>query len=199
MTKMHLRPSCIQPTKWDSENQNLIPTARCILSRKSTRTRLLMKPKLTTVRVNWKEPMLRPTLPHWMIFSLGTHTLFQVAMIQRYCLRSSLNSSLTRFRRFLFSLILPRMKQRLWMTLMSYNYIPPQVLSSMVSMKCRLRRFESWLAVALTRLVHWIHYQLGCSNHVCQLFYNHWVALWIHHFHLDIFLKPLWHQSLTLV
>ena len=34
----------------------MIPTARCILSRKSTRTRLLRKLKLTTIRVNWKEP-----------------------------------------------------------------------------------------------------------------------------------------------
>ena len=50
--------------KGDSENQNLIPTARCTLSRKPTRTRLLRKPKLTTIRVNWKEPMLRLSLPH---------------------------------------------------------------------------------------------------------------------------------------
>ena len=175
--------------KGDSENKNLIQTARCILNRKLTRTRLLRKPKLTTIRVNWKEPMLRPSLPHWMIFSVGTHTLFQMVMIQRYCLRSSLNSSSTRYRRSVLSLILPRMKQRLWMTLMSYNNIPPQLLSSVVSMKCRLRRFQSWLAVVPTRLIHWIQYQLGCWNYVCQLFYNHWLALWIHHYHLDIFLK----------
>ena len=124
-----------------------------------------------------------------MIFSVGTHALFQMVMIQRYCLRSSLNSSSTIFKRSVLSLILPKMKQRLWMTLMSYNYIPPQLLSSVFSMKCRLKRFQSWLAVAPTKLVHWSQYQLGFWNHVWQLFYNHWLALWILHFHLDIFLK----------